>query len=307
LGEAVTAGFPAILHEPREGENELAPTRTRLAEWVANPDNPLTARVMVNRIWQQVFGAGLVITASDFGKNGASPSHPELLDWLATQFVRKQWSIKATIRLMLTSAAYRQSSMVVSAKANEADPANQLLWRMNRKRLEAEAIRDSILAVSGALNSEPGGPGVFPPLPDVVANVRIKEKPIWETSGSDDAVRRSVYIFQRRQLQVPLLNVMDAPDANASCERRSVSTTATQALTMMNDPFVIGQVREFALRLEKSLGPDPRERVRAAFVSAYGRPPVPEEVEKALRLVREDGLEALCRVLFNSNEFLYVN
>lgn len=210
LGEVVEPGFPAAI----AGHSEPAPLpadrfgnvrawRTPLAHWIASPDNPLTARVMVNRIWQHHVGRGIVATPSDFGRNGALPTHPELLDWLAQKFIENKWSIKAMHRLIMTSATYRQTSLRSSKKEEEADPNNLLLWRRNRVRLEGELIRDAILAVSGRLNPERDGPGVFPRLPDALKDrMSIKNLPVWEPSDGPETRKRSIYIFQRRQLEV---------------------------------------------------------------------------------------------------------
>jgi hypothetical protein len=312
LGEIVTPGFLSAVITGHDAVDpaEETPSRTRLAEWIVDPGNPLTARVMVNRIWQHVFGEGLVTTPSDFGKNGARPSNPELLDWLATEFVSRKWSTKAMIRLMMTSSAYRQSSIHSSRAAEKADPANMLLWRMNRKRLEGEIIRDNFLFVSGLLNPVRGGPGVFPVLPGNLADITIKNKKIWEPSDGAETNERSIYLFQRRQLEVPFLSVMDAPVLNLSCERRSVSTTAVQALTLMNDDFSYKQAAHFAQRVKGDVGPDAVEQVQRAYELAFSRRPSREEAAKAIEFIRAEGaqgLEAFCRVLLNTNEFVYVN
>ena len=314
LGEAVEPGFlsavtgnsdPATL--PLVGFGDVGKWRSVLADWIASPANPLTARVMVNRIWQGHFGAGIVATTSDFGKNGARPTHPELLDWLAMQFVDKGWSIKAMHRLILTSSTYRQSSEHSTEAAIKLDPSNTLLWRMNRRRLEGEELRDSILAVSGRLNPERGGPGTFPTLPDELANLRIKNRVAWEPSNGAEALKRSVYIMQRRQLQVPFLNVMDAPALNESCPVRAVSTTAVQALSLMNGQLVTEEAKYFADRVIEKAGPNESDRIRLAFQLAFGRPPEPAELQKAQEFLSTGGdLTGFCRILFNSNEFDYV-
>jgi hypothetical protein len=314
LGEAVEPGFlsavtgnsdPAAL--PTVGFGNVSKWRSVLADWIANSANPLTGRVMVNRIWQEHFGVGIVATSSDFGKNGARPTHPELLDWLAKQFVDKGWSIKAMHRLIMTSSTYRQSSKESTEEAMKLDPSNTLLWRMNRLRLEGEELRDSILAVSGRLNPERGGPGTFPTLPDELANLRIKNRVVWEPANGAEALKRSVYIMQRRQLQVPFLNVMDAPALNESCPVRAVSTTAVQALSLMNGQLVTEEAKYFADRVIEKAGPNETDRIRLAFQLALARPPEPAELQKAQEFLRAGGdLTGFCRILFNTNEFDYV-
>lgn len=306
-GAAVEAGFPSAI----EGHGEPAKLTTDqfgnprgwrlpLAQWIASPDNPLTARVMVNRVWQHLFGNGLVATPSDFGRNGAPATHPELLDWLATEFVRQKWSVKSLIRVIVQSAAYRQTSL----QAGTQDPENLLIWRQNRRRLEGEIIRDKILAVSGALNAERGGPGVFIPLPEAMRDrMTIKNFPSWIPTRGSEANKRSVYVFQRRQLEIPLFGVMDAPVFQTSCDRRPVSTTPLQALTLMNDDFTVTQAAQFASRVRRETGPDAGEQIEHAFRLALARPPDAAEKAEARKL----SLESLCRALFNTNEFVYVD
>ena len=291
--------------------------RITLADWIASEQNPLTARVMVNRIWQGHFGRGIVASASDFGKNGSQPTHPELLDWLALRFVKEGTSIKAMHRLMLTSAAYRQASSIENEAALKSDPENQLLWRFDRRRLEGEEVRDSLLAISGRLNGAIGGVPVYPTLPKGVEPLKIKgflgsDTAIWEGSDSEESRKRSVYIFHRRSQYLPLLETFDAPVLNASCDRRRNSVTALQALSMYNGAFANQQAQAFAVRVRDEVGIDPREQARRAFEIAYARAPKPIEVEEALELMRssgapDEGLTALCRVILNSSEFLYVD
>ncbi len=319
LGEIVEPGFlsavigkpdPAVLPADRFGN--VRAWRTPLANWIASPENPLTARVMVNRIWQYHFGNGIVTTPSDFGRNGSRPTHPELLDWLALKFVESKWSIKAIHRLMMTSSTYRQTSLgPAEKKCEEVDPGNLLLWRMNRQRLEGEIIRDSVLAVSGLLNPDRGGPGVFPRLPAAMSErLRIKNLPIWEPSDGPETRKRSVYIYQRRQLEVPFLSVMDAPVFQTSCERRGVSTTALQSLMMLNGDLVSQEAVHFAERVAREAGPKPSEQIQRAFQLALARPPTAEELKEArdfLAAADKEGLVGLCRILFNTNEFVYVD
>jgi hypothetical protein len=272
-----------------------------LAEWIAAPDNPLTARVIVNRIWQHHFGEGLVRTPSDFGMNGDRPSHPELLDWLATQFVEKKWSIKAMHKLMLLSNTYQQSTEHAQAKKfAEADPDNRLLWRMNWLRLEAETLRDSILALSGRLQRSTGGPGVFLNVPSDVAEGFEFFK--WFPSDEKDQLRRTIYTFQRRSVMMPMVEVFDGANMSESCPRRGVTTVAPQAFTLLNGEFTNLEARHFAERVVEMVGPDPDRQVDRAFWVALGRGPLPAEATKA----RQIPLAQLGVVLFNLNEFLYL-
>ncbi len=280
--------------------------RTAFAEWIASAENPLTARVMVNRIWQHHFGEGIVPTPNNFGKSGQPPSHPELLDWLATEFVRQGWSLKAMHRLMLTSAAYRMSSPDVPANL-KMDPQTRFSWRMPRQRLEGEAIRDSILAVAGTLDRSMGGPGVFPYI----------DPALWSASSgrnwpgrpdSDPATwRRSVYVFTKRTIPLPMLEAFDKPDSIGSCARRNRSTIAPQALLLMNNAFVERQARFFAQRLERETGADEAARVDRAFELALGRKPSDTERKTSLEFIRGGpyGLVDFCLAMFNLNEFVY--
>jgi hypothetical protein len=298
-GGEVQPGFPVILQ--REGQAVAAGTTSRraaLATWIASPDNPLTARVLVNRLWQHHFGRGIVATPSDFGIRGRPPTHPELLDWLATEFVRSGWSIKHVHRIMLTSAAYRQSS-AASAAALAKDPENELFSRMNRQRLEGEIIRDSLLAISERLNRAMGGPGVFPPAP-----AGTKE---WTVSAAPgDHVRRSVYIFARRNVRFPFLEAFDLPDSNLSCPKRERSTTAPQALALLNNADVVEAAKALAARIGREVQSE-EGRVTLAYRLVLGRRPSAEESRLAREFLADAPLSELCRALFNVNEFVYVD
>ena len=316
IGERVEPGVlsavtlnqePSILPMDRSGN--VRKWRTVLADWVSSPENPLTARVYVNRIWQYHFGDAILATPSDFGKNGLPPSHPELLDWLATQFVEKKWSTKAMHRLIMSSATYRQTSSHTSKQAEQIDPANQFYWRMKARRLEGEAIRDSILIASGRLNPKRGGPGVFPALPDGLAGLKIKNRTAWDTSPEEETRRRSIYVFQKRHLPDPFLNVMDATVPHDSCARRNVSTTPLQALSLLNGSLVASEATHFADRLAAEGGSDHDQRIKMGFKIAFARLPSPEELTKAKEFIAANGRagwESFCRVLLNSNEFVYV-
>jgi hypothetical protein len=321
LGDPVEPGFLTGItgnSDPAELEIDrykMFPTRGRrmtLAKWIANPENPLTARVMVNRIWQHHFGRGIVETPSDFGRNGSAPTHPELLDWLALRFIREKWSIKAMHRLMLTSSTYRQASKAGDPGANQIDPENLLLSHFNRQRLDGEPIRDSVLAVSGRLDLREGGPPAYPPMPRGVQEVRVQGVDTWETSPEPERLRRAVYIFQRRAQYLPMLETFDAPVLNAPCERRRPSVTSLQALAMYGGDFTNEEAGWFAKRLRREVGSDPNEQVVRAFLVAFSRPPSATEVKEAREFLSAtpaplDGLTALCRVLLNTNEFIYVD
>jgi mono/diheme cytochrome c family protein len=283
--------------------------RRALAEWIASPSNPFTARVMVNRIWQHHFGEGLVRTSSDFGKNGERPSHPELLDWLATEFVEKKWSVKAMHKLMLMSNAYRQSTSHPESKQYaENDPDNRLLWRMNWIRLESEALRDSVLALSGRLNSESGGPGMFFNVKDEIAQGFEFFK--WYASEEKQQLRRSIYAFQRRSLMMPMLEVFDGANMSESCSRRSVTTVAPQALTLLNGELTSTESKHFAKRV-LDMAPESQDRqIDAAFQLVLFREASATEKEQARTLFNgrtsEQALTRLATVLFNLNEFIYL-
>ena len=283
--------------------------RRALAEWIASPANPLTARVMVNRIWQHHFGEGIVRTPSDFGLNGDRPSHPELLDWLAGTFVKEKWSVKAMHRLMLTSNTYRQSTRHPdAAKIAGSDPDNRLLSRMNWVRIESEALRDSILALSGGLNREAGGPGMFFHVKEEIAQGFQMFK--WYPSDEKAQLRRSIYAFQRRSLAMPLMEVFDAANMSETCARRSVTTVAPQALTLLNGELTAAESKRFASRLIELAGPDPSRQIHKAFSLALLREPSAAEVQMARELYNGrqpvEALSRLATVIFNLNEFLYL-
>jgi len=283
--------------------------RLALAEWIASPANPLTARVMVNRLWQHHFGEGIVRTPSDFGINGERPSHPELLDYLATQFVEKKWSIKAMHRMMLLSNAYRQSTENPSQRAYvEMDPKNQLLWRMNWIRLEGEEVRDSLLAVSGQLQKSSGGPGVFVSLPDDVAGGFEFFK--WFPSDEKQQARRTIYTFQRRSVMNPMIEVFDGANMSEVCSRRSTTVVPTQAFSLLNGDFTHSAARHFADRILEMAGPDVDKQLDLAFLTVLARRPSDAERSQYKTLYARkpatESLTSLGVVLFNLNEFLYL-
>jgi len=311
--------------------------RTALADWLASPANPLTSRVMVNRMWQSHFGRGLVGTPSDFGLQGERPTHPELLDWLADQFVQAGWRLKAIHRLMVTSNTYRQASaMKQTPSSNDAaavDPDNALFWRMNRQRLDAELIRDAMLAVSGQLNPQSGGPSIHPELP-----AGLSDRYGWKPSADEEQRnRRSVYVFVRRNLRYPLFELFDMPDTNETCGRRNRTTTPPQALFVLNSELILNEARVLAGRIVAEAGPEPYPAVIHAYRTAFGRDASGDEIELAVEFIKRQaelvrargaaaselalpnpmphGMDAatgaaitdFCHALLNANEFIYVD
>jgi hypothetical protein len=285
--------------------------RTALAKWLTNPDNPLTARVMVNRIWQFRIGQGIVRTPNDFGVMGDRPSNRNLLDWLAAEFVSGGWSVKAMDRLIVLSNTYQQSAIANKA-GTEADPDNRLLWRMNRKRMDAEMIRDAVLSAAGDLNPAIGGRPVRVPIEPEVYNLIFTEHErdgLWPLDPDTRVQnRRSIYLYNKRSVRLPLLSAFDQPDAITSCPVRPVSTHALQALSMMNSDFMQAQSRIFASRLQNAC---PKHNLACelphAWRFAFSRDPTPVESKLAAQFVAKGGtLQEMCLAILNRNEFVYV-
>ncbi len=325
VGQVAFAGTfrtPDLIHrlhrgDPEQPKEEVAPAvpsalgtlglsstapegerRRSLADWITSPDNPLTARVMVNRIWQGHFGTGLVETASDFGRQGTRPSHPELLDWLAADFIRSGWSLKQLHRRIVLSAVYRQSSRIdPAAWAKDAD--THLLWRFPSRRLEAEAIRDAILAVSGLLDSKMRGPGfnLFQQRGGLSGFTPIE-------SSHGDGSRRLIYAHKVRRERDAVFGAFDCPDGGQSTARRRESNTPIQALNLFNSRFTAEASAAFAERLHCEAGDDAANCVRRAYQLALARDPHDDELNEAVAVVKEHGLPVVCRALFNCNEFL---
>ncbi len=346
LGPEVEAAFPRIAdvwEEPLSTE-DANQQRAELAHWMTQPDHPLTSRVMANRIWRYHFGRGLSGTPSDFGLLGESPSHPELLDWLAAEFVSTGWDLKALHRLIVNSSVYRQASHLPERSdetsnwnaAREADPSNELLWCFPRQRLDAEIVRDAILAACGSLNTERGGPGVRPPLPPDLVGTLLKNQ--WKPSERPaDHVRRSVYIFARRNLRYPLFEVFDRPAANASCPQRGQTTTARQSLLMLNSELVLQMSQKLAGCVWDEEALSAREQVTAVFLRALSRAPTEQELDEMVEFLQRQkkllasesrepealslphcereitdpyaaaALTDLCLAVLNSSEFVYVD
>jgi hypothetical protein len=285
--DEVTPGTPKVLHTFETTSQQ--PNRLDLAKWIVSPQNPLTARVIVNRVWQQYFGRGIVETENDLGMQGTVPSHPELLDWLAIEFMAKNWSLKDLHRTIVTSHTYRQTS-ANRPDLREKDPANYLLARQTRLRLDAEVVRDVALTASGLLSPKLGGPPVYPPIPDgVMGQGQVKR--VWATSKGADKYRRGLYTFIYRASPPPSLTVFDAPEGFSTCTRRIRSNTPLQALTLMNDSGFF----EFATALEKIIAKDGLE---TAFKRCTSRTPKPDELAVLKKL---DPLNA-ARTLLNLDE-----
>jgi mono/diheme cytochrome c family protein len=330
----VQPGFPAMFFGGKATPARISPPpdsrttgrRAALANWIASKENPMTARVIMNRLWYHHFGRGLIGTLSDFGGLGERPTHPELLDWLASEFVRNNWSLKKMHRLMVTSSAYRMA-IASDPKNEEIDPANRLFWRRNRMRLEGEAIRDSILAVSGRLNETTGGPGFYPKMSEEELEGSKRDR--WGQSASDEVRRRSVYIFRRRSTPFQFLEIFDAPDASQTCARRIVSNTVPQALALFNGEFARTEARALARRIVKEAPGNWTQQIELAYRLVFCRPPTAAQTVRAKRFLQtqgerylkenalqdaqareEAGMEALvdfCHVLFNASEFLYID
>lgn len=352
----VAPGFPVILAAAPPalapaGQGRTSGRRTALAAWIASKENPLTARVMANRVWQHLMGRGIIPTPSDFGVRGDSPTHPELLDWLAAMFATTGravngsmgqrvnaapklapinplspspidpyacgWSVKQLIRVIVTSNTYKQSS-IASAATVAADPDNELFSRMNRKRLEAEAIRDAVLAISGRLNPKLGGPGVFPPIP---AEALPPKSNVWPVSSDPaDHTRRSLYTFVRRNMQFPALEVFDSPDTNSSCARREVTTSAPQALSLLNSPEMGANARALAARILRE-AQEEDARIALAYRLTLARKPTAAEVRFGHEFLKtqttilahgatnpqDTALADYCLALMNLNEFVYLD
>lgn len=322
-GPQLSPQFPRVLTSSSEAksiDDENKGRRQALAELIVHRDNPLTARVIVNRIWQHHFGVGLISTPSDFGWMGESATHPELLDWLAAEFMESGWSMKRLHRLILSSSTYQLASFASPNATPEQleawenlrskDRFNTSLGRRKRQRLEGEAIRDAMLSISGELNRKRGGPGVRPPLPPAVASTLLKNQ--WPvTKDKSEHTRRSVYLFARRNLRLPMLEAFDKPDANLSCPQRSQTTIAPQALHLLNSEFARVQSKAFAKRVTSS-SPQQAEQIQYAYLLVLGRPPTKSEIracQQFLASASDSGSNwpNLCHALFNLNEFVYVD
>jgi hypothetical protein len=315
--EVVEPAFPAALL-PNEGTAHFPQVppekrRTALAQWLTAADNPLTARVLVNRVWGWHFGQALVRTPNDFGTQGERPTHPELLDWLARDFVGHGWSLKRLHRQIVLSATYRMVS-IADGPGLRIDAENRLLWHFPRRRLEGEAIRDALLACAGTLNLRASGPPVVPPLSAGELTGLFDARGKWPvTKDVAEHTRRSVYLLVRRTFTYPLFAAFDPPDVMTSCPQRTRTVVPAQALTMLNSPVARAQSAAFARRLLQECGDKPEDELPRAWEIAFGRPATTAELERARAFLRQRGASAeaaladLCLALFNANEFLYLD
>jgi Protein of unknown function (DUF1553) len=316
-GDKVEPGVPEILSAGAPTFENGPGKRLALADWLTRRDNPRTARVLANRVWQYHFGRGIVPTPNDFGGLGEAATHPELLDWLAVELVDGGWRLKRMHRLIVLSSAYRMASHGTAA-ALAADPSNKSYWRFPMRRLNAEEVRDSILAVSGTLNPKAGGPSVFPPIPrEVMAGQSVPGQG-WSTSPPAEAARRSVYVHVKRSLLVPIMATHDAADTDFSCPVRYTTTVPTQALGLLNGTFCNEQARYFGDRLTGDApGDNLPKKIRRAILLTTGREPDPREVKDDVafinRLISEEHLSArdaltqYCLLALNANAFLYLD
>jgi hypothetical protein len=321
-GEEVDPGTLSVLPPLK---TTGAATRLDLARWLVSPENPLTARVAVNRMWQEFFGRGIVRTSEDFGTQGEKPTHPELLDWLASEFRENGWSMKRMHRLIVTSAAYRQSSKA-RPELKDRDPDNRLVSHQSRLRLPAELVRDEALAVSGLLNPAIGGESIRPPQPAGIAELGYSNSVKWPETKGPARFRRGLYILFQRTAPYPMLMTFDAPDSNVACSRRSRSNTPLQSLNLLNDPVFFEAAQAFALRADKDCPAATGDRIGCMFELALGRAPSDGERQRLARYLddqatifakdKQAAAEAapiepgaapwvgLARVLLNVDEFI---
>ena len=306
----VEPGFLTIVDGGKPAPVQPGKRRSVLANWLASPENPFTAKVAVNRIWHHHFGRGIVGTPGDLGLMGERPTHPELLNWLSATFVEQGWSQKKLHKMIVLSRTYRQSS-AANEIAAKADPDNKLLWRFQRRRLEGEVIRDAALATAGLLNTKQGGPGVFPPRPALSSSYNVWKK----NEDPLEANRRSVYVFVRRNARYPLFESFDMPDTHESCSRRMQTVSVTQSLALMNDDMVLGWAQGLANRVKNDAGMPAKAQVERAFRLAFHRAPSERELVSGLNFLERQtkiasadaALVDFCHVLLNSNEFLYLD
>jgi hypothetical protein len=316
VGDAVEPGVPGLLDDGARTFAGGRGKRRTLADWLTDPRNPRTARVLANRLWQHHFGRGIVPTPNDFGKLGEPPSHPELLDWLAAELIKGGWSVKRLHRLIVLSGAYRMSSAARPAEL-AADPSDRWLWRFPMRRLSAEEVRDSILAVSGELRRKGGGPSVHPSIPRAVLAGQSMPGHGWPTSTPEEAARRSVYVHVKRSLLVPILAIHDAADTDSSCPVRYTTTVPTQALGLLNGEFSNEQADRLADRLRREAPGDLEAQVRRALRLTTTRDPDPREVRDDVEFIRDlmdrarlDAHAALTQyalLVLNANAFLYLD
>ena len=319
-GDEVQPAYVKVLNPPAYEKSDRirnsSGKRLQLARWITSKDNPMTARVVVNRLWQHHFGRGIVRSTSDFGYQGTPPTHPQLLDWLASQLVKGNWKLKRIHKMMMLSSTYQMSS-TNNAAAYEKDPTNDLFWRFNMRRLTAEEIRDSILQVTGVLNKKMFGDSIFPPLPKEVLSTSSTPGSVWGRSSEEDSNRRSIYIHVKRSLRMPMLESFDSPDPDSACAVRVTTTVPTQALGMLNSKFMNEQAQKLANRLKEASKGDLEKQVRAAIRLTTGRTPSASEIEKDMKFISElqtaeklslkDAMKNYCLIVLNTNEFFYLD
>jgi mono/diheme cytochrome c family protein len=321
-GDEVEPGFPEVLGfkapeipaAPKDAET--SGRRKHLAQWLTREDNPLTARVMANRLWQYHFGRGIVRTPNDFGQAGEAPTHPELLDWLAAEFMDGGWRMKRMHRLIMLSYTYQMAS-TQNDRNYAKDPRNDHFWRYDMRRLTSEEIRDSLLAVTGTLNPKVGGPSVYPPMPEAALQTASRPDEAWGESKEEDHTRRSVYIHLKRSLVTPLLQDFDQADTDSSCPVRFVTTQPTQALNLMNSKYLYEQAEIFADRLVEDAGPNTGDRVERALELATARPAAQHEIERGVKVIEElqrdfglseeTALDRFALLVLNLNEFMFLD
>ncbi len=324
-GPVVEPGVPAVLCGPQPeldaADARRSGRRLAFARWLVDPAHPLTARVMVNRAWQHHMGLGIVRSPSDFGTNGLPPTHPELLDWLAGRFVADGWSLKKLHRLILASNTYRMATAAAEDR-QAADPENELLWRRPLSRVDVEVLRDSMLAIAGRLNPARGGPSVYPPIPTETLAGSSDPATVWPLSGTVEAARRSIYVFAKRSLAVPMFEVFDLCDSTRSTPARKTTTVAQQALTLLNGSFSADASAAFADRLAREAGPEPADQFDLAYRLALGRPATESELDGLARFFEAErseieragasadesralALARVARLIFCLNEFVY--
>lgn len=326
-GDEVTPGFLEVLTEPDGVDSPITlPTlpddiqstgrRLAYANWLVDPHHPLTARVIVNRVWQHHFGRGLVRTTSDFGKYGEQPTHPQLLDYLAKQLIEHDWQLKWLHQLIMKSNTYRMASQD-REDGLAADPENHLFWRYNMRRLTAEEMRDTVLSVTGELNQAMGGKSVYPEIPEAIRQTASRPDAAWGRSAPEDEVRRSVYVYVKRSVADPILSSFDAADTDSSCPVRFATTVPTQALTTLNGDFYNQQAGVFAERLRREAGDDPVAQVATALKLTLCRQPTDSEVARGVRLLtqwqaedqvsEQEALRYFCLMALNLNEMIYID
>lgn len=311
LGPEISPGFLTVAtygNPPTEiprANGRTSGRRLALARWITSTENPLTARVWVNRVWHHHFGRGIVASLDNFGRVGDLPTHPELLDWLAVEFMDQGWSTKQLHRLIMTSEAYKMASAYDNDNSLANDLENHLLWRYRPQRLEAEAVRDVIMATSGGIDLTVGGKPIFPFIPQEILDT-AQAYGRWDNQlDGPDVWRRSLYVYRRRTLSYPFFETFDLPDQNITTASRNTSTVAPQALTLLNNPFVLGQAQLFARGVRERAGSDIAQQVDLAYRTALTRPPTDDEAAIAHQLVENGSLDDLTHVIFNLSEFLY--